>query len=204
MVVRLIITATSPTVMPKFPCPWALSNIHFYNYNSLRINCFIWALCHLNLLRFSNEHECFYELIYQQYFFMAEWHATPSLQTVIPNCLCWLHLGIWNHLSGIRDLSLRSVILACQLSRQTWYLAILLPKCWIGGMRLYTPLMKLLKKVKATSFLNLQSFKSFNRARDFLMHLGKKKMPMVLPVRSKVNVIWFIWRPNDLILNCPS
>ena len=125
---------------------------------------------------------------------MAEWHATPSLQTVIPNC--YVNLGIWNHLSVIRDLGLRTVILACQFFRQTWYLAILLPKCWMGGMRLYTPLMKLLKKVKRTSFLNLQSFKSFNNAREFVMHLGKKKMPLLSPRRSKVNVIWFIWRSN--------
>ena len=108
-----------------------------------------------------------------------------------PKLLCWFHLGIWNHLSVIRDLGLRTVILACQLFWQIWYLAMLLPKCWMGGMRLYTPLMKLLKKVKRTSFLNLQSFKSFNNAREFVMHLGKKKMPLLLPGRSKVNVIWF-------------
>ena len=120
---------------------------------------------------------------------MAEWHATPSLQTVIP---------IWNHLSVIQDLGLRIVICIGLpiVSVNLIFGSIMLPKCWMGGMRLYTPLMKLLKKVKRTSFLNLQSFKSFNNAREFVMHLGKKKMPLLSPRRSKVNVIWFIWRSN--------
>ena len=104
---------------------------------------------------------------------MAEWHATPSLQTVIP---------IWNHLSVIQDLGLRIVICIGLpiVSVNLIFGSIMLPKCWMGGMRLYTPLMKLLKKVKRTSFLNLQSFKSFNNAREFIVHLGKKKMPLLL------------------------
>ena len=54
---------------------------------------------------------------------------------------------------------------------------------------MYTPLLKLLKKVKRTTFLNLQSFKSFYNAREFVVHLGKKKMTSLLPGKSKVNVI---------------
>ena len=116
---------------------------------------------------------------------MAEWHATPSLQTVIP---------IWNHLSVIQDLGLRIVICIGLpiVSVNLIFGSIMLPKCWMGGMRLYTPLMKLLKKVKRTKFLNLQSFKSFNQAREFVMHLGKKKMPLLSPGRSK-------WSKCDLI-----
>ena len=122
---------------------------------------------------------------------MAEWHATPSLQTVIPNC--YVNLGIWNHLSVIRDLGLQTVILLANCFEKP---DICLSCCqnaeWVAwGCILH--LGNFLKKVKRTSFLNLQSF---NNAREFVMHPGKKKMPLLLPGKSKVNVIWFIWRSN--------
>ena len=148
-------------------------------------NCFIWALCHLNLLGFSKDTSAFTNWsISGISLWLNDMQLPPFKQwSQIVMLISFRYVHIWNHLSVIRDLGLRKVILACQLFRQTWYylpdLAILLPKCWMGGMRLYTPLTKLLKKVKRTSFLNLQSFKSFNNAREFVVHLGKKKMPFL-------------------------
>ena len=130
---------------------------------------------------------------------MAEWHATPSLQTVIP---------IWNHLSVIQDLGLRIVIFIGLpiVSVNLIFGSIMLPKCWMGGMRLYTPLMKLLKKVKRTSFLNLQSFKSFNNVREFVMQLGSREEENVLvvtkKVQSKCDLIYM--EIKHWIVNCPS
>ena len=59
----------------------------------------------------------------------------------------------------------------------------------MGGMRLYTPLMKLLKKVKRTSFLNLQSFKSFNNAREFVMQEEENALVVTRKVQSKCDLI---------------